>query len=151
MRHWRSWWRWKWESVSVKERDRGVWDGEFVPAMAAVRLPGEDHLIGFGHLRANSVAKRLLPVPIPASITAATLATRFGKTRCEGVARACAGIAAKILRTLPTTERVWSLADLVTTDLDVKDLEVFFVRKEQVARSPGGRSTHANYPICGVL
>ncbi|MFH9355646.1 hypothetical protein [Kitasatospora sp. NPDC017646] len=61
----------------VKERDRGLSGGEFALATAVVQLTGEDHLVGFDRLRADRVGEGLLPAPVPAATTAATLAARF--------------------------------------------------------------------------
>ncbi|MEU1598682.1 hypothetical protein ABZ468_39195, partial [Streptomyces sp. NPDC005708] len=47
----------------VKERDRGLWGGEFALALAAVQLTGEDHLIGFDRLRGTRSARGCCPHP----------------------------------------------------------------------------------------
>jgi hypothetical protein len=122
----------------VKERDRGLSAGEFALAMAAVQLCGEDHLVGFDHLRADAVGEGLLPAPVPAATTAATLAARFGQVQREGIEHACATLTGRALRALPVTERAKVLAGPVTIDLDAKDIEVFSTRKEQVIRSYKG-------------
>lgn len=71
----------------VKERDRGLSGGEFTLATALVQLTGEDHLVGSDRLRADRVGEGLLPAPVPAPTTAATLAGRFGQAQHEGPAR----------------------------------------------------------------
>ncbi|KJY41905.1 hypothetical protein VR41_10275 [Streptomyces sp. NRRL B-1568] len=58
--------------------------GEFALATAVVQLTGEDHLVGSDRLRADRVGEGLLPAPVPASTTAATLAERFGQAQWEG-------------------------------------------------------------------
>src|SRR5213078_295227 len=76
----------------IKDRDRGISGGEFALALAAVHLTGEDHLTGFDHLRADPVGEQLLPAPVPAATTAATLAMRFGQLQREGIETAGAQI-----------------------------------------------------------
>jgi hypothetical protein len=122
----------------VKERDRGLSGGEFALACAVVQLIGEDHLVGFDRLRADVVGEGLLPAPVPAATTAATLAARFGQAQREGVERASAQVTARALAALPVAERAQVLSGPVTIDLDAKDIEVFSTRKEQVIRSYKG-------------
>ena len=122
----------------VKERDRGLSGGEFALASAVVQLTGEDHLVGFDRLRADVVGEGLLPVPVPPSTTAATLATRFDQAQREGVERASAQVTARALAALPVAERAKVLSGPVTIDLDAKDIEAFSTRKEQVIRSYKG-------------
>jgi hypothetical protein len=122
----------------VKERDQGLSGGEFALAMAVVQLTGEDHMVGFDRLRADQVGEGLLPAPVPAATTAATLAARFGQTQREGVERASAQVTAHALAALTVGERARILAGRVTIDLDAKDIEVFSTRKEQVVRSYKG-------------
>jgi DDE family transposase len=122
----------------VKERDRGLSGGEFALASAVVQLTGEDHLVGFDHLRADAVGEGLLPVPIPPSTTAATLAARFDQAQREGIERASAQVTARALAALPVAERARILSGPVTIDLDAKDIEVFSTCKEQVVRSYKG-------------
>lgn len=122
----------------LKERDRGLSGGEFALAAAVVQLTGEDHLVGFDRLRADAVGEALLPVPVPPSTTAATLAARFGQDEREGIETACAELTGRALAAVPVTERARILSGRVTIDLDAKDVEVFSTRKEQVARSYKG-------------
>jgi DDE family transposase len=122
----------------VKERDRGISGGEFALATAVVQLTGEDHLVGFDRLRADPVGEALLPAPVPAATTAATLAARFGQAQREGIETACARLTGRALAALPVAERARILQGRVTIDLDAKDIEVFSTRKEQVARSYKG-------------
>jgi len=119
----------------VKERDRGLSGGEFALAMAAVQLTGEDHLVGFDRVRADVVGEGLLPAPVPAATTAATLAARFDQPRREGIEQASAQVTGRALAALPVGERARILAGRVTIDLDAKDIEVYSPRKEQVIRS----------------
>jgi hypothetical protein len=51
----------------VEERDRGLTGGELVLGCAVVQLTGEDHLVGFGRLRADALGEGLLPAPVPPS------------------------------------------------------------------------------------
>jgi hypothetical protein len=138
----------------VKERDRGLSGGEFALAMAAVQLTGEDHLVGFDHLRADQVGEALLPAPVPSSTTAATLAARFGQVQREGIEQASAQVTARALAALPVAERARILSGPVTIDLDAKDIEVFSTRKEQVIRSYkgeiAGRVHAAHWAQAGV-
>lgn len=122
----------------VKERDRGLSGGEFALAMAVVQLTGEDHLTGFDRLRADAVGEGLLPAPLPAATTAATLAQRFGQREREGIETACAQLTRRALSQLPVAERAKALSGPVTIDLDAKDIEAFSTRKEQVIRSYKG-------------
>jgi hypothetical protein len=122
----------------VKQRDRGVTGGEFALATAVVQLAGEDHMVGFDRLRADAVGEGLLSAPVPAATTAATLAARFGQVQREGIEGACAQVTGRALAALPVAERAQILAGPVTIDLDAKDIEVFSIRKEQVARSYKG-------------
>jgi hypothetical protein len=122
----------------VKERDRGLSGGEFALATAVVQLVGEDHLVGFDRLRADVVGEGLLPAPVPAATTAATLAARFGQAQREGIETACAQLTGRALGALPVAERARILSGPVTIDLDAKDIEVFSTRKEQVIRSYKG-------------
>jgi Transposase DDE domain group 1 len=138
----------------VKERDRGLSGGEFALAMAAVQLVGEDHLVGFDRLRADAVGEGLLPAPVPASTTAATLAARFGQVQREGIEHACAKLTGRALAELPVAERARILSGSVTIDLDAKDIEVYSTRKEQVIRSYkgeiAGRVHAAHWAQAGV-
>jgi hypothetical protein len=122
----------------VKERDRGLSGGEFALAMASVQLTGQDHLVGFDRLRADAVGEGLLPAPVPAATTAATLAARFGQVQREGIETACAKLTGRALGALPVAERARILSGRVTIDLDAKDIEVYSTRKEQVIRSYKG-------------
>jgi hypothetical protein len=122
----------------LKERDRGLSGGEFALATAVVQLTGEDHLVGFDHLRADAVGEWLLPAPVPPSTTAATLAARFGQEERGGIETACAELTGRALAAVPVTERARILTGRVTIDLDAKDIEVFSIRKEQVIRSYKG-------------
>ncbi|WP_395292220.1 IS1380 family transposase [Kitasatospora hibisci] len=139
----------------VKERDRGLSGGEFALACAVVQLTGEDHLVGFDRLRADAVGEGLLPAPVPAATTAATLAARFGQPQREGVETACAKLTGRALAALPVTERARILSGRVTVDLDAKDVEVFSTRKEQVVRSYKGeisaRVHAAHWAQAGVV
>ena len=103
-----------------------------------VQLTGEDHLVCFDRLRADAVGEGLLPAPVPAATTAATLAARFGQAQREGIERASAQVSARALAALPINERARVLSGPVTIDLDAKDIEVFSTRKEQVIRSYKG-------------
>jgi hypothetical protein len=125
----------------VKERDRGLSGGEFALSTAVVQLTGQDHLIGFDHLRADAVGEGLLPAPVPPSTTAATLAARFGQDERKGIETACAKPTGRALAAVPVTERAQILTRRVTIDLDAKDIEVFSTRKEQVIRSYKGKIT----------
>ncbi|WP_395297600.1 IS1380 family transposase [Kitasatospora hibisci] len=122
----------------VKVRDRGLSGGEFALATAVVQLTGEDHLVGFDRLRADVVGEGLLPAPLPAATTAATLAARFGQVQREGIETACAKVTARALAALPARDRAPILSGSVTIDLDAKDVEVFSTRKERVVRSYKG-------------
>lgn len=122
----------------LKERDRGLSGGEFALATAVVQLTGEDHLVGFDHLRADAVGQALLPAPVPPSTTAATLAARFGQDERKGIETACAELTGRALAAVPVTERARILSGRVTIDLDAKDVEVFSTRKEQAVRSYKG-------------
>ncbi|MFE7753420.1 transposase, partial [Streptomyces sp. NPDC057428] len=122
----------------VKTRDRGLSGGEFALATAAVQLTGEDHLVGFDRLRADVVGEGLLPAPVPAATTAATLAARFGQAQREGIEIACAELTGRALAALAVAERARVLAGPVTIDVDAKDIEVYSTRKEQVVRSYKG-------------
>ncbi|MFI9163622.1 IS1380 family transposase [Kitasatospora aureofaciens] len=122
----------------VKQRDRGLSGGEFALAMAVVQLVGEDHLVGFDRLRADAVGEALLPAPVPAATTAATLAARFGRIQREGIETACAKLTGRALAVLPVAGRARILSGPVTIDLDAKDIEVFSTRKEHVVRSYKG-------------
>jgi hypothetical protein len=139
----------------VKERDRGLSGGEFALASAVVQLTGEDHLVGFDRLRADTVGEGLLPAPIPPSTTAATLAARFDQARREGIERASAQVTARALAALPVAERARILSGPVTIDLDAKEIEVFSTRKEQVVRSYkgeiAGRVHAAHWAQAGTL
>lgn len=122
----------------VKQRDRGVSGGEFVLATAVVQLTGEDHLVGFDRLRDDVVGAGLLPAPVPAATTAATLAARFGQAEREGIEAACAVLTGRALAALPPGERGRVLSGPVTIDVDAKDIEVYSTRKEEVVRSYKG-------------
>ena len=122
----------------VKERDRGLTGGEFVLGCAVVQLTGEDHLVGFDRLRADAVGEGLLPAPVPAATTAATLAARFGQRQREGIETACAQLTGRAVGALPVAKRARVLSGRVTIDLDARDIEVFSTRKEQVIRSYKG-------------
>ncbi|WP_195911179.1 transposase [Streptomyces kaniharaensis] len=139
----------------VKMRDRGLSGGEFALALAAVQLCGEDHLVGFDRLRADTVGEGLLPAPVPAATTAATLAARFKQVQREGLERASSQVTARALAALPITERARILTGPVTIDLDAKDIEVYSTRKEQVVRSYkgeiAGRVHAAHWAQAGVL
>ncbi|WP_195911134.1 IS1380 family transposase [Streptomyces kaniharaensis] len=139
----------------VKMRDRGLSGGEFALALAAVQLCGEDHLVGFDRLRADTVGEGLLPAPVPAATTAATLAARFKQVQREGLERASSQVTARALAALPITERARILTGPVTIDLDAKDIEVYSTRKEQIVRSYkgeiAGRVHAAHWAQAGVL
>lgn len=122
----------------VKARDRGLSGGEFALATATVQVTGEDHLVGFDRLRADVVGEGLLPAPVPAATTAATLAARFGQAQREGIEVACARLSGRALAALAVAERARVLAGPVTIDVDAKDIEVYSTRKEQVVRSYKG-------------
>ncbi|TJZ98257.1 hypothetical protein [Actinacidiphila oryziradicis] len=92
----------------IKERDRGLSGGEFALAMAVVELTGEDHLVGFDHLRADVVGEGLLSAPVPAATTAATLAARFSQVHREGIETACAQLTARALTTWCSIEKLSS-------------------------------------------
>jgi len=114
----------------VKARDRGLSGGEFALATATVQVTGEDHLVGFDRLRADVVGEGLLPAPVPAATTAATLAARFGQAQREGIEVACARLSGRALAALAVAERARVLAGPVTIDVDAKDIEVYSTRKE---------------------
>ena len=62
---------------SIRERDRGLSAGRLLMAQACAQLAGEDHLVGLDRRRAEVAGRRLGPVEMPPSTTAAGLARRF--------------------------------------------------------------------------
>jgi molybdopterin-guanine dinucleotide biosynthesis protein A len=65
----------------LKQRDRGIHDGELLVSLACCHLTGGHHLVSLDRLRADLAGQELVSVPTPVSTTAAGVAGRFTPER----------------------------------------------------------------------
>jgi len=137
----------------IKQRGRGLGAGEFLTALAAAQMTGEDYLVGLDRRRADAAGVSLSPTATPPSTTAATLAKRFDSYRWRRVEVAVGQLAGRVVAAVPTRRRVQLLA-APTLDLDATEVEVYGSAKQGVAYNykgqRAGRPHLASWAEAGV-
>lgn len=122
----------------IKQRDRGFGAGALLVGLAAAQVAGEDFLVGLERQRADMAGQQIVPVPGPASATAAGLARRFTDEQWRAVEAGVARVTERMLARVPAA-RGTRLCTTVTVDLDATDVEVYGRHKRGVAYNHQGQ------------
>lgn len=138
----------------IKQRARGQSGGEFLTALAAAQMAGEDYLVGLDRRRADAAGASLSPTATPPSTTAATLAKRFDTDRWLAVESAVGRLAGRVVAAVPHRRRR-QLRAAPTIDLDATEVEVYGSRKQGIAYNykgqRAGRPHLATWAEAGIV